>query len=270
MLPFVGRPGRAAGPGRVAVVVADARDRGGLPCTFEAPSGPPGGLLRPFPDTANRPLTLAETEMLRNLDVEFRGNGPPAELYSEPVRNGAVMHMENMCSPIPRDMRTGTIQWAVEAAAATGAGMAERIDVTGVRIIADPAFHEARVATEVAAPALYGALAAAASVPARPARSRSVHRTPPEEPVRVLGVLGHRSEAGAPAPNRGTRNLWSYSQQFRGTDKEGIALHQRCQVNERLRAHMRRRSLTLHCGNPKWDHFRVPCRPEVGHLCHST
>ncbi|MFL5996371.1 MAG: hypothetical protein ACJ736_19030 [Streptomyces sp.] len=52
---------------------------------------------------------------------------------------------------------------------------------------ADPAFHEPRTAPEVAARARYGALAAAASVPARPARSRSVHQTPSKELVRVLG-----------------------------------------------------------------------------------
>ena len=43
--------------------------------------------------------------MLRNLDVEFRGNGPPDELYSRLVRNGAVPHMKNACSPAPRDVK---------------------------------------------------------------------------------------------------------------------------------------------------------------------
>ncbi|GAB2843945.1 hypothetical protein GCM10027074_08270 [Streptomyces deserti] len=51
--------------------------------TSRAPR-PPGKVLRPVPDTANRSLTLAETEMLRNLNKEFRGNGPPDALYSGP------------------------------------------------------------------------------------------------------------------------------------------------------------------------------------------
>ncbi|MFG2706256.1 DUF6444 domain-containing protein [Streptomyces sp. NPDC048386] len=38
----------------------------------------------------------------------------------------------------------------------------------------------------------------------------------------------------------------------------GDAHHQRCKVNERLRAHMQRTALTLHSGNRKWDHFLVP------------
>lgn len=46
--------------------------------------------------------------MPRNLDVEFHGNGPPDELYSRLIRNGAVMHMKNTCSPTPADVRIAT------------------------------------------------------------------------------------------------------------------------------------------------------------------
>lgn len=201
---LVERWSRAAGPERVTVVVVDDRDRGGLLRTFEALLGLPDGLLRQVPDTANRSLTLAETEMLRNLNVEFRGNGLPDELYSRLVRNGAVLHMKNAYSPGARDVRIATPRWALEAAAAIGAEMAERIAMTGVRVLGDPASlsavpeqavpeqcapvpEAARIAPEVAAQALYGALAAAASVPTRPAQARSVHQTPSKELVRVLG-----------------------------------------------------------------------------------
>jgi hypothetical protein len=181
------------------VVVVDDRDRTGLMRTFEALLGLPANLLRPAPDTANRSRTLAETEMLRNLNVEFRGNGLPDELYSKLVRNGAVMHMKNACSPTQQDVKITTPRWAVEAAAGIGAEMAEGIGRAGVRVIGDPALlsavphqaepaaEEARIAPEVAAQALYGALAAAASVPARPTQARSVHQTPSKELVRVLG-----------------------------------------------------------------------------------
>ncbi|MGW7255571.1 hypothetical protein [Streptomyces sp. NPDC054834] len=201
---LVERWSRVTGPERVTVVVVDDRDRGGLLRTFEALLSLPDGLLRPVPDTANRSLTLAETEMLRNLNVEFRGNGLPDELYSRLVRNGAVMHMKNACSPTARDVRIATPRWALEAAAAIGAEMAEGIGMTGVRVLGDPALlsavpeqaepgrdepvpDAARIAPEVAAQALYGALAAAASVPARPAQAPSVHQTPSKELVRVLG-----------------------------------------------------------------------------------
>lgn len=190
------------GPGRVTVVVVDDRDRGGLLRTFETLLGLPAELLQPVPDTANRSLTLAETEMLRNLNKEFRGNGLPDELYSALVRNGAVMHMKNTCSPAPEDVKISTPEWALEAAADLGARMAERIGTLGVRVIGDPALlsavppapaweapPEPRVAPEVAARALYGVLAAAAAAPVRhsaAAKARTVHQTTSRELVKVL------------------------------------------------------------------------------------
>ncbi|MFG3017492.1 hypothetical protein ACGFZQ_02880 [Streptomyces sp. NPDC048254] len=197
---------RAVGADRITVVVADDRDRDSLMRTFEALLGLPENLLRPVPDAANRSLTLAETEMLRKLNVEFRGNGLPDELYSKLVRNGAVMHMKNTCSPTAEDVKISTPDWAVEAAGRIGAEMVERIGAMGVRVIGDasllsaipkqrepapgPAATEARIAPEVAAQALYGALAAAAAAPVRhtaEAKARTVHQTSSKELVRVLG-----------------------------------------------------------------------------------
>ncbi|MER6223821.1 hypothetical protein ACWCYL_04725 [Streptomyces sp. 900105755] len=202
---LVERWSRAVGAGRLTVVVVDDRDRDGLMRTFEALLGLPANLLQPVPDTANRSLTLAETEMLRKLNVEFRGNGLPDELYSKLVRNGAVMHMKNSCSPTAADVKISTPAWAVEAAGRLGAEMVERIAATGVRVVGDPALlsalpavpaqpgppaAEARIAPEVAAQALYGALAAAAAAPVRhtaEAKSRTVHQTSSKDLVRVLG-----------------------------------------------------------------------------------
>ncbi|WTR22534.1 hypothetical protein OHA95_17265 [Streptomyces canus] len=141
--------------------------------------------------------------MLRNLNKEFRGNGLPDELYSKLVRNGAVMHMKNACSPSPEDVKILTPEWAVEAAAEIGAEMAGRIGDLGVRIVGDPGLLSAvpkapvldavpapRMAPEVAARALYGALAAAAESPGRhtsPVKARTVHQTSSRELMRVLG-----------------------------------------------------------------------------------
>ncbi|MFE7277391.1 hypothetical protein [Streptomyces sp. NPDC057623] len=204
---LVERWARVVGPERVTVVVVDDRDREGLMRTFEALLGLPARLLGFVPDAANRSLTLAETEMLRNLNKEFRANELPAELYSQLVRNGAVMHMKNTCTPGPGDVKISTPQWAVEAAAGIGAEAAERIEGMGVRVIGDmhllsavqlaavqkPATStapEPRIAPECAAQALYGALAAAAAAPVRhtaAAKSRTVHQTSSKELVRVLG-----------------------------------------------------------------------------------
>ncbi|MFJ8599642.1 hypothetical protein ACIREM_13115 [Streptomyces shenzhenensis] len=199
---LIERWARVTGPDQITVVVVDDRDRDGLMRTFEALLGLPGNLLQPVPDTTNRSLTLAETEMLRNLNVEFRGNDLPAELYSRLVRNGAVMHMKNTCSPTPHDVKIVTPRWAVEAAAGIGAEMMARIGASGVRVLGDPALlsavpepsgevpGEARIAPEAAARALYGALAAAAAAPVRhtaQAKARTVHQTSSKELVRVLG-----------------------------------------------------------------------------------
>ncbi|MER7685915.1 hypothetical protein [Streptomyces sp. NPDC097610] len=192
---------RVVGAENVTVVVVDDRDRDGLMRTFESLLGLPDGLLVPVPDTANRSLTFAETEMLRKLNREFRGNGLPDEVYSRMVRGGAVMHMKNACLPAPDDARITTPRWALEAAAGIGAEMAGRIAAMGVRVLGDPALLSVvpsvasaeetgppRIDPEVAAHALYGALAVAAATPAYPPESvRSVHQTPSRELVRVLG-----------------------------------------------------------------------------------
>ncbi|MFD0314974.1 hypothetical protein [Streptomyces flavalbus] len=200
---------RALGAERVTVVVVDDRDRDGLMRTFEGLLGLPEHVLRPAVDTANRSLSLAETEMLRHLNVEFRAHGLPEQLYSRLIRYGAVMHMKNVYAPTPEDVKIFTPRWAVEAAAGIGAEMAERIKGTGVRVVGDVALLSevpeqraerrpegaARLAPEAAAHALYGALAAVvATPPPKPVapprqapRPRTVHQTPTKELVRVVG-----------------------------------------------------------------------------------
>ncbi|MGW5324770.1 hypothetical protein [Streptomyces sp. NPDC004014] len=74
--------------------------------------------------------------MPRTLDVEFRGNGLPDALYSRLIRNGAVMHMKNTCSPTPADVRIATPRRAAGAAAGSGAAAAERIGAPGSSAIA--------------------------------------------------------------------------------------------------------------------------------------
>ncbi|GGT08336.1 hypothetical protein GCM10010254_30980 [Streptomyces chromofuscus] len=183
-------------------MIVNDRDRDGLMRTFETLLGLPEMLSQSVPDTANRSLTLAETEMLRNLNKEFRGNGLPDELYSRLVRNGAVMLMKNACTPSSRDVKICTPQWVLGAAAAIGVEMAERTGVMGVRVLGDPAAlsvvpesapkpaGQAGLASEVAAQARYEVLASAAAAPVRhaaPVKSRTVHRTSSEELVKVLG-----------------------------------------------------------------------------------
>ncbi|MGW2643345.1 hypothetical protein ACWC2T_00220 [Streptomyces sp. NPDC001393] len=74
--------------------------------------------------------------MLRNLDVEFRGNGLPDELYFRLVRGNAVFHMENACPSPSGDVKIVTPRRAVEAACAT-------VTQLGVRVLGDPALQSA-------------------------------------------------------------------------------------------------------------------------------
>ncbi|MFJ7963688.1 hypothetical protein [Streptomyces sp. NPDC096324] len=192
---------RVVGAGNVTVAVVDDRDRGGLTRTFESLLALPRGLLAEVPDTSRRSLTSAETEMLRILNREFRGNGLPDEIYSKLVRNGAVPRMRKSRRPSSDDIGISTPVWALEAAAVIGEAMAERIGATGVRVLGDPAPLSAvppssplgparttpRIDPEAAAQALYGALAVVAAESVRATTIRSVHQTPSGELVRVLG-----------------------------------------------------------------------------------
>ncbi|GGS18725.1 hypothetical protein AB0E75_01675 [Streptomyces griseoviridis] len=138
----------------------------------------------------NGPLTLAETETLRRLNVAFRARGLPDEPYSSVVRDGAVTHVRNVCAPGPDDARVHTPRWVDEAAAAIGAEMAGRISAAGVRVLGDPAppstgpaaagpaGTEPRITPEVAARALRAALAAPGAAPPRRSRVPCTRRPP--------------------------------------------------------------------------------------------
>ncbi|MFJ8547799.1 hypothetical protein [Streptomyces sp. NPDC093676] len=112
------------------------------------------------------------------------------------MRNGAVLRMKSSCAPGPDDHRIHTPRWALEEAGA-------RIGALGVRVVGDlsllaeapsgahgqPGPPAPGIAPEVAAQALYGALAATAALPGA-GTVRSVHRTSSRE---LLRVLGHRA-----------------------------------------------------------------------------
>ncbi|WP_233273363.1 hypothetical protein [Streptomyces broussonetiae] len=192
---LVERWARVVGADRVTVVVVDDRNRDGLMRAFETLLGLPENLIQPVPDASNRSLTRTESEMLRNLNVEFRRNGLPEELYSWLVRNGAVPHMKKACGTLSAEMRIVTPCCALEAAGAIGAEATERIAALGVRVLAGPALLSAVprqpdgspddlwISPETAARALCGAFAAVAGRTG----VRSVHQTSPKELVRVLG-----------------------------------------------------------------------------------
>jgi hypothetical protein len=120
----------------LTVVVVDDDDRMMLLRTFESMLGLPRGFLVPGVNAANRSLTLAEAEVVRRLNEEFRRRKWPNRHYARFVRYGAVQQMKTR-QPEPGEPRISTPVWALKRATEIGAQMAENIAALGVPVIGD-------------------------------------------------------------------------------------------------------------------------------------
>jgi hypothetical protein len=120
----------------LTVVVVDDGDRMMLLRTFESMLGLPRGFLVPGANAANRSLTLAEAEVVRLLNEEFKRRKWPSRYYPRFVRNGAVQQMK-MRQPELGEPRIATPAWALKRATEIGAEMAENIAALGVPVIGD-------------------------------------------------------------------------------------------------------------------------------------
>ncbi|HWC34652.1 MAG TPA: hypothetical protein VG650_07470 [Mycobacteriales bacterium] len=125
------------GPDQVSVVIVDERDRNGFLRAFERMLGVPDGLLVPAAAVTNRSLTAAEIELIRQINLEFDGNGWSDEIYHKFIRNGVIWRMLRR-TPSPDEQRIITPLWAQELAAQAAAKSVRRINRLGVRIIGDP------------------------------------------------------------------------------------------------------------------------------------
>jgi hypothetical protein len=120
----------------LTVVVVDDDDRMMLLRTFESMLGLPRGFLMAGEDAANRSLTLAEAEVVRLLNEEFKRQEWPSRHYARFVRYGAVQQLKTR-QPEPDEPRIATPVWALKRATEIGAEMAENIAALGVRVIGD-------------------------------------------------------------------------------------------------------------------------------------
>ncbi len=120
----------------LTVVVVDDDDRMMLLRTFESMLGLPRGFLVPGTNAANRSLTLAEAEVVRLLNEEFKRRKWPSHRYARFVRYGAVQQMKTR-QPGPGEPRIATPVWALKRATEIGAEMAENIAALGVPVIGD-------------------------------------------------------------------------------------------------------------------------------------
>jgi hypothetical protein len=125
------------GPENVTVIVVDEADRTFLLRTFEDLLGLPAGLLVSERDTENRSLTLAETELVRQINAEFRSRGWSDELYRRMVLKGIGFQMQTQRTPAVDEPRITTPQWALDRVAEIGAAAADKISTLGVRIVGD-------------------------------------------------------------------------------------------------------------------------------------
>lgn len=127
----------AGDPRRLTVIMVDESDRDRLLRDFESLLGLPTGLLVPETTATNRSLTLAEAELVRQLNHEFRDRAWPDHIYSRYLRFGAVEQLKVGRRPDAGEPRVTTPEWALEQAAAIGARAAERISALGVRVLGD-------------------------------------------------------------------------------------------------------------------------------------
>lgn len=124
------------GEDRVAVVVADDVDRSVLPRSIEHLLGLPDGFLVTPDVRDNRGLTQAETELIRQLNVEFEERGWSETLYNHVVREGVVMRMQSR-TPEADEPRITTPAWAVDEANQIARFAAKRIRDFGVLVLGD-------------------------------------------------------------------------------------------------------------------------------------
>ncbi|HUA28977.1 MAG TPA: hypothetical protein VMC03_08820 [Streptosporangiaceae bacterium] len=133
---LIARWAAAAGPENLTVIVVDESDRLMLLRTFTAMLGLPNGVLVPDQGVANRSLTLAEAEVVRRLNEEFRRSEWPGSSYSRFMRYGAVEKLKSR-QPGPDETPITTPVWALKRAAGIGAEVAQNIASLGVRVVGD-------------------------------------------------------------------------------------------------------------------------------------
>jgi hypothetical protein len=134
---LIARWAAAAGMHNLTVIVADESDPLKLLRTFESMLGLPGGFLRAEQKTVNRSLTLAEAELVRLLNQEFKRQGWPNRKYPAFMRDGTVARMKAARQPAPDEEKIVTPAWALKRAAEIGAEMAGNILALGVRVTGD-------------------------------------------------------------------------------------------------------------------------------------
>jgi hypothetical protein len=126
---------KVVGADRVTVVVGDEADRTMLLRTFESLLGVPAETLQAGAQV-NRSLSLAETEVIRRVNVHAAKAKWPGHVYRRLVGVGLVNAWRER-SPEPGEHRITTPMWAQKRASDIGTSAAVALAASDVRVIGD-------------------------------------------------------------------------------------------------------------------------------------
>ncbi len=134
---LVARWAAVVGKENLTVIVIDESDRLMLLRVFESMLGLPDRFLVPEETAANRSLTAAEIELVRQVNEEFSRREWPQRNYSRFMRYGVIEQMKNTRLPSAGEPKIATPAWALDRAADISAEMAANIEALGVNIVGD-------------------------------------------------------------------------------------------------------------------------------------
>ena len=133
----VNRWSQIVGPERMTVVVVDDADRDGIYRNFENLLGLPDDTLLNQRDAApNRSMTLAEAELLRQINIAV-GGGKGWRPYTDQVHDGLIKAMIERRVPAADEARMQTPQWALDRAAELAQTYVDAIRDSGVNVVGD-------------------------------------------------------------------------------------------------------------------------------------
>jgi len=124
------------GADNLAVVVLDESDRSMPLHTFEAMTGLPRDFLVAENSRANRSLTAAEVELVRQINEVADKERWSDRAYHHYIRQGVIGRMGH-CAVGPDEQPIQTPQWALDRAQEIGAAAARRIAELGVHVAGD-------------------------------------------------------------------------------------------------------------------------------------
>jgi hypothetical protein len=205
------------GPERILVVVVDESDRDALMRTFEQIVGLPRGVLAPESGWTNRSFTAAETELVRDVNIRFRGRKWPEPVYNRVIRLGAVASMQRR-TPAPDEPGIATPKWAIDRANELAAEASARISASGVRVLGDLAslssvepkdddvsIDEVSLPVPAASAAVLGAIAASGVIDPETPAARAPRDISHYSSRELVGILGKRVRDRAERRRRSRR-----------------------------------------------------------------